>query len=545
VTKKGVIESDAASKLPKAYSLNDILRNVRVDFDELESSAQLDESFAQFRSDQNRTSSERNKEHALNAAEGFLLYGGQLFEQLHSFDAQLAQGIFSGLRATVLSTANLSASLGAIGALAQANIPSAVAQMALPVVNEALQHAEHWCHEHVAPGISITDTHSLGTEWSHDAWIDPSDALTAHPMEVMSANVADHLAGADGVEHVLSHGMDSADALSSVGEHAASSIHIPYITLIRSTYREYGLLQSGKTDLVSASKSVGIDAVSMGVGAKVGMVIGSLFAPGLGTAIGAGVGGFIGKLFGSEYKQKDLKEVVAKYEACVQETGAKQRQLHTALNQGFDKAKTKEQAALDALAKKHLTACTKKVSEFTKWSEGQQTMTADTATELLQIARQELAEAAENVSKELATLSVWKRSIWPDLTSESLKLAISNAQEAIGALTIKQTATAELGHAETGRLLALLAKCGVAREYVSKYLEKAEAARIKKTTAYQEALQLAQTEVLEERHKSVSRLDSLLKQMALEVKEALEPLANQLQRIGKKVTKEREKLGMA
>ena len=99
---------------------------------------------------------------------------------------------------------------------------------------------------------------------------------------------------------------------------------IPYITVIRSSLKQIGLLDKGHTDLLSAAKSVGLDAagVSLGgwAGAHAGAAAGSVLGP-----YGIVVGGIIGALAGSttgraitnEIKYAEFKASADAYEKSV------------------------------------------------------------------------------------------------------------------------------------------------------------------------------------------------------------------------------------
>jgi len=73
--------------------------------------------------------------------------------------------------------------------------------------------------------------------------------------------------------------------------------HFPWITFIRSSFRELNLLLDQKTNIEKVLKHVAVDVAAVGgvgiAGAKAGALVGSIFGP-----LGAALGGLLGALFG-------------------------------------------------------------------------------------------------------------------------------------------------------------------------------------------------------------------------------------------------------
>jgi hypothetical protein len=132
----------------------------------------------------------------------------------------------------------------------------------------------------------------------------PADALhfdPSHGMDVSALDHSDHLVI---VDHALSHAetvghaQGAIDTLGDAGPH----MHVPWVTLAVSSFREGRLLFEGSTDLARAAKNIAVDTAAVGgggfLGAKAGAAVGSLIAPGLGTLIGGLVGGIGGAIVG-------------------------------------------------------------------------------------------------------------------------------------------------------------------------------------------------------------------------------------------------------
>jgi len=104
---------------------------------------------------------------------------------------------------------------------------------------------------------------------------------------------------------------------------------IPYVTAIRSSLEQVGLMVEGHTNLTTAAKNVGLDTAGVGLGgwagAKLGAVTGSLFGP-VGTAVGGILGALAGavggRAFTNEFKYADFKASAEAYEKAV--VGAQQ-----------------------------------------------------------------------------------------------------------------------------------------------------------------------------------------------------------------------------
>jgi len=97
--------------------------------------------------------------------------------------------------------------------------------------------------------------------------------------------------------------------------------HVPVITIALSSFREFQLLSSDKTDYITSLKNIALDAAGAGggaiVGAKAGAVAGGFFGP-IGAIVGGIVGGIGGAIGGravtNSIKMKPLKNAISEYE---------------------------------------------------------------------------------------------------------------------------------------------------------------------------------------------------------------------------------------
>ncbi len=129
-----------------------------------------------------------------------------------------------------------------------------------------------------------------------------------------------------------------ADQIHAATEESLDFVHddfstggpiVPYITVIRSSLQQIGLLAGGHTDLTAAAKNVGLDAAGVGLGgwagAQAGAAVGSYVGP-YGTVIGGFIGAIAGVIGGksiaNEVKSADFRRSVEDYEKVV--TSAKE-----------------------------------------------------------------------------------------------------------------------------------------------------------------------------------------------------------------------------
>lgn len=124
-----------------------------------------------------------------------------------------------------------------------------------------------------------------------------------------------------------------ADQIHAATEESLDVVHddfdaggpvVPYITMIRSSLQQIGLLVDGHTDLTTAAKNVGLDATGVGLGgwagAKVGAMAGSALGP-VGTVVGGVLGAIAGAIggraFTNQVKYAELRGRVEEYQTAI------------------------------------------------------------------------------------------------------------------------------------------------------------------------------------------------------------------------------------
>jgi len=553
------IKSAANRMLPAPYELGKLVSEYRPDIEQLKAAGVLNYNNEPPRNTVTNTNTDKLHEAALGAAEGTFLYGQGVLDQLHVFDGQFAHALAEGLRTTLLNSSNLSIGLMEVANLTQARIPIALLPLAQPVINHCVQNAETWCHEHLfgasehATGMSdaiqgTAEVHgeilSAAVGGIHEvAWIDPTGSVTSHPIDVM----ATHFEHADTVGQAgdaLGHGIDASDAAGHAVDHATAGFHVPWFTVLRSGHREFQLLQEGKTDGVTALKNFAIDNGAMMAGAKAGATIGMIGGP-IGSAIGAGLGGILGKLFGNEVKQSDLNVAVAEYEQHAELVSQNQKELESTVTNEFNREKLEEQRKLDTDAQRLISEVMQSADSFSKWGHTKSVLSSSDAEKIIAEALAETKNRIEELNRQLSGIGAVKRILWPSIEVEAIRFAISivdKKQKEIEHFAVNTHSQSEVSVSELLETLSLL---GVAEKAVRELLQHNENERKQREVAFQETLLNSQKTILEKRFASVGQLDALLKKLAKQVKESIEPMANQLNSIGERVVREKQKLGMA
>lgn len=179
--------------------------------------------------------------------------------------------------------------------------------------------------------------HGVG-HLSHNAHVSMAHALEHHNyfsaaftpiksgmMEAIGINDAGHNILAS-LHDIGGEMASAAESCTSVGELTSATDfditgHVPVVTIALSSFREFKLLSSDKTNFISSLKNISLDAAGAGVGAtagaKGGAVAGGLFGP-IGAIIGGIIGAIIGAMGGraitNKVKKRPLKKAIEAYE---------------------------------------------------------------------------------------------------------------------------------------------------------------------------------------------------------------------------------------
>lgn len=231
------------------------------------------------------------------------------------------------------------------------------------------------------PGTDIwADGHPLNVK----AWADASDAAHSHFADyphipiVVPADAAD--VPADALHFDPAHGLDTSvlagsdhltvvdDALSraELDDHTDNAIdvlqdpgphlHVPWITMAVSGFREGRLLLKGSTDLGRAAKNVVVDTAAVGgggmVGMKAGAALGTVIGGPVGTVIGGIAGGLLGAIGGraaaNAVKRMPLEDAKAAYEKSVADYRETERVVAEEAGRAWDATRSAQQARYSA-----------------------------------------------------------------------------------------------------------------------------------------------------------------------------------------------------
>lgn len=294
---------------------------------------------------------------------------------------------------------------------------------------KAWQDAAHALRSHLSAheGIPIL--------LPHDATGIPDDAVHFSPEHGIDLAAAKEAGALAFVDDALSNA-DAADIAQNGLEAAAGHVplHVPWITIAVSGFREVKLLTKGHTELKRAAWNVTVDAGTVGLGgaagAKGGAAIGTLIAPGIGTLIGAVVGGiggaFAGRKVANAVKQGPLDDARTEYERAATNFEDKRTSVVAEAETEWSQFEAAQRSALSARAAEIETHARSEVGALRESLDRQQMLTNQEATTVLDAARGELLMAVENARAAEAALPLWRR-VWPDERAAEVMTAAEHA----------------------------------------------------------------------------------------------------------------------
>ncbi len=398
--------------------------------------------------------------------------------------------------------------------------------------------------------INVKDHASLAGVHAH---------LAAHPdvSVIVPAGLADHADGIidashgiDGLHQALDHSVGGviADAgldHDAVVGHTHSAldfltghvdVHIPWITLIRSTVREAELLISGATELERAARNIVCDAVGTGVGgalgAKAGALIGTALMPGFGTLIGGimgAVGGALGGRFMSNcVKYAPLKEAQEAYSRAREELVSGAQSIQADAEREYAFAVREAEQSLERLAREAKTQIDRAVSLSRGQLSAEAGLTNDEEARLLYTTRVGLRNELEEARRRARELPIW-RIVWPDADAAqrlaTLRLCAKRAAEFERAVEAEITSSSQSAErAERMFNLALALGYGVSdcESYLARVRKAVEKARSQIVTlANQES-----ERVFAARAERIRALELTAQRLAASVEQRMRPLVN-------------------
>ena len=310
---------------------------------------------------------------------------------------------------------------------------------------DAAQTAEHFSRFSEVPVVLPADSLHIPADALH------FDSLTGAGLDNLHETLAqggDHLTL---VDDSLSHanlGHQASDALSASGDPASMvHLHLPWVALVLSGWREARLLSDGHTEFTSSIKNVSLDVAGTGIGgfagAKSGALIGSLFGP-VGAGIGAVVGGIGGALFGRKVtghlKEAPLREAHANYmaaHAAFQDALAAENHR---IEEQTEDVKLKEQKALSAAAASAKEQIGSAIADNRREQDATLELGADEARGLMLASLRSVLAFRADLAARRAACSIWRRWFWPDLSLLACEQAIEVLDSAVLRLNAWQEA---------------------------------------------------------------------------------------------------------
>ena len=229
---------------------------------------------------------------------------------------------------SVLPTSQIGQSIRALTDALPSDITNAVFGDALHSIKDSIHSIPHNGLERFVEGMGHLGPVQMASIARHLEHHQISGAIMTPIKSGLMEAVGMHDATKDIACSLCSIGQDVSTSLetsSSITELTdASDVdfagHVPVITIAISSFREFQLLSSDKTDYITSLKNIALDAAGAGVGgmagAKAGAVAGGFFGP-IGAILGGVIGGIGGAVAGryatNKVKMVPLKNAIEAY----------------------------------------------------------------------------------------------------------------------------------------------------------------------------------------------------------------------------------------
>ncbi len=324
--------------------------------------------------------------------------------------------------------------------------------------------------------------------------------------------------------------LQHAETLATHGEAVALG-HLPYVTMALSGIREFDLLMRGKTDFASAAKNAALDATGTGfggaVGAKAGMIVGTIICPGFGTAIGGLAGGIFGAMkgrkFTGEIKQRPFKEAAASYESAHSEFQS-QAKIHEAeASSEFNKARRAQQLQLNQRAHKARQSVEETKEALQSRVINDSWLQPDEACALMMQCSNELTGFRTSIQRGYQSVSWWRKVLWPDVGTLAQQQALAFLRQIERKLGELHLAASTGKAVSRGQLMALLGAVGVMKEQTVAGLEKIYAAQRERDAQARSVLGEALSVILRERQEAEAQLNKKLEALRAAIRKAMRP----------------------
>jgi hypothetical protein len=371
----------------------------------------------------------------------------------------------------------------------------------------------------------------------------PEDAIRFDPTESVDELLDGLSSGSENVVFVNeamstaaidSHVADATDAL--LGESVDGQF--PFITLALSGWREITLLKNRRTTVGTALKNAALDVTGTGVGglagAEVGAVIGTAIAPGPGSVIGAAVGALVGAVAGrftsNSIKYRPVRRALESAREAQDRLKAEASRQEAAVAYTFQRCREAEQSALSALTGACKARVEKEADALRRWRAAVNGLTGAEAKALLTSGVRDLECAQASLRDTWRMQSCWRRWFWPTTAGFALEGAIRQLRGRVARLQVLAARLMIKGRCDVFDVMTPLASFGVAHRAVRGRFTATEGERVTRESQLRATVQRARADVVERRKEAVRQLEHLLNRSRGEVRSALRPHVEAVER---------------
>ena len=360
------------------------------------------------------------------------------------------------------------------------------------------------------------------------------------------------------VDDVLSHAdvmeqtADATDAL--VGGAELVSSHVPWITLAFSGWREAKLLQSEKTDWLSATKNIGLDAAGTAggsfAGAKTGAIIGTAIGgPGVGTVIGTVAGAIAGALGGraitNTIKTGPFDQAVENFKRAREAMNAVSRREGSKVAAEFDVVINSVQSEMSIAVAKHKDQINGGIHELRKWRASVEAISTEDANRLFELALAEMSRFKQEIDTTLKSAGIFKLVVWPDITTISLQEAARKINFAISELKKEQISLTDVQVVDRQTIFETIAQFGLLKGKIVSEILKVETERNRREEYVRNMIDKSQSTLLGKRIEAMTFLSEKLTSFQEALRNRLKPYVEETKKYADAAKTEAQKLGRA
>ncbi|MGC8668373.1 MAG: glycine zipper domain-containing protein [Chthonomonadales bacterium] len=408
---------------------------------------------------------------------------------------------------------------------------------------------EHFAHNPDIPVIVGAHTEGVPIDALH---IDAASGLDQFPDAVHGSHAV-----------IVDNGLDH-DALASHTRAALDAaaghvpLHVPWITLGLSGWREGKLLLNQKTDFERALRNIGLDAAGTGIGgatgAKVGGVVGTFLAPGVGTLVGAVVGGIAGALGGrhvtNQVKYAPLRAAQEAYQEAYGQLSDTMTAARQEAETAYERARQAASGALQNVAQSSQSAIVNTASQCEEALRFAATLAPAQEAKLLDAARSAMTAEWEKAGAKVAELRaqpIWLRVFWPNSgiarTLEHWRAAKHRRRE-FERRVRKILERVEPGPKRAEALFDAVLQYGYGEREADEYLIQLREHVERNRQRLGEAVDVALRAVLDCRAQQVNKLRELVERLARELEARIKPYADRLRSAEHRLRTEMQKFGV-